>query len=376
MDKLKVTPTSSRTADVEDIVLRKKERVRLVFRPMLVDNYRSEDACIRGHFVYQKKLKKDNWIGLDALNLSKLRSDEWVKLELHSSELLFLVSELNALYDLYRTQGIPRRPTEYVSLDSHITAFIESSEEELATFLEGNKEAGVSVVSKLLAWISGLDDVSNLVDGLEKLDSSHLQKLSSLVGLGALDSCLSIWRNNADNVSEEFWQRTFEDNSFVLSQMFAYPVVVIKGKAYVGGKSIDNKGGELVDFLARNDLTKNAILIEIKPPTAKLLGAKYRDVYPISTELAGAISQVCNYKHNLTLEYFELTRKSVDKIRAFDPQCVIIAGTLRELDTDEKVCSLDLVRGQLSRTQIITYDELFGKVELLLNTLRGEQEKF
>jgi len=202
------------------------------------------------------------------------------------------------------------------------------------------------------------------------LDSSHLQRFSSLAGLGALEACVVTWRANVSNDDEDFWQRTFMDNSFVLSQMFAYPVVVIQGKAYVGGKSVGNLGGGLVDFLARNDLTKNAVLIEIKPPTAKLLGSKYRGVYPISAELAGAIAQVSHYRYDLTLEYSDLVRKSGKEFTAFDPQCVVIAGTLSELDTEDKLCSLDLVRGQLSRTTVITYDELFGKVELLLNTLR------
>ena len=80
MDRLKITPTSNRTANVQDIVLRSKKRVRLVFRPMLVDNYKSKDACIRGYFVYQKKRKNDEWEDLKTLALSGLRSGEWIKL--------------------------------------------------------------------------------------------------------------------------------------------------------------------------------------------------------------------------------------------------------------------------------------------------------
>ena len=97
---------------------------------------------------------------------------------------------------------------------------------------------------------------------------------------------MNIWKQNQDNSDEDFWQRTLSDNSFVLSQMFANPVIIIKGKAYVGGKSITNTGGSIVDFLAKNDITNDAVLIEIKTPTTKLLGNKYRDgVYPISSEL-------------------------------------------------------------------------------------------
>jgi len=288
MDRLKITPTSNRTADVQDIVLRSKKRVRLVFRPMLVDNYKSKDACIRGYFVYQKKRKNDEWEDLKTLALSGLRSGEWIKLELHSSELLKLIAEINSLYNLFREQGIPRQTFEYVKLDSHVRALIEANESDFAEFLLENEEVGIEVVLRVLRWVSGLDNVSGVV---HLWDSSNLRRLSSVVGLSALEGCMNIWKQNQDNSDEDFWQRTLSDNSFVLSQMFANPVIIIKGKAYVGGKSITNTGGSIVDFLAKNDITNDAVLIEIKTPTTKLLGNKYRDgVYPISSELSGSIS--------------------------------------------------------------------------------------
>jgi len=374
MDRLKITPTSNRTADVQDIVIRLTERVRLVFRPMLVDNYQTKDACIRGYFVYQRKRKNNEWEDLKKLPLSRLRTGEWIKLELHSSELLKLIKEINSLYNLYREEGIPRQASEYVKLDSHVKALIKANESELVGFLKENEEDGINVVSKMLRWISGLDNVSSVIKGLENLDSSSLQQLSSLVGISALDSCMNIWKKNKDNSDENFWQRTLSDNSFVLSQMFASPVIIIKAKAYVGGKSIENTGGSIVDFLAKNDITKDAVIIEIKTPITKLLGNEYRaGVYPISSELSGSISQVCYYRHSMLLEYSELSYKSHEEFRAFDPLCVVIAGNATaEFDDDDKVRSFTLLRGQLSRTQVITYDELFGKVSLLLKTLKGD----
>lgn len=373
MDRLKITPTSNRTADVQDIVLRLKKRVRLVFRPMLVDNYKSKDACIRGHFLYQKKLKNDEWEDLKTFPLSGLRSGEWIKLELHSSELLKLIAEINSLYNLYREEGIPRQASEYVKIDSHVKALIKANESELVEFLKENEEDGINVVSKMFRWISGLDNFSRVIQGLETLDYSNLRQLSSLFGISSLERCIKIWEQNKDNSDENFWQQTLSNNSFVLSQMFAYPVIIIKEKAYVGGKSITNTGGSIVDFLAKNNITKDAVIIEIKTPTTKLLGSKYRGVYPISNELSGSISQVCHYRHNMLLEYFRLSYKSPEEFRAFDPLCVVIAGNATEEFEDEnKLRSFTLLRGQLSRTQVVTYDELFGKVSLLLKTLKGD----
>ena len=65
-------------------------------------------------------------------------------------------------------------------------------------------------------------------------------------------SSLAIWETNKDNDDEEFWQTTLSQNSFVFSQIFSFPVVVLGGKVYVGGKGIDNRGGNLLDFLCAN----------------------------------------------------------------------------------------------------------------------------
>jgi hypothetical protein len=42
----------------------------------------------------------------------------------------------------------------------------------------------------------------------------------------------------------------FVRHVFVLSQLLASPIVVIRGKAYVGGSRIDDAHGNLVDFSA------------------------------------------------------------------------------------------------------------------------------
>ena len=76
---------------------------------------------------------------------------------------------------------------------------------------------------------------------------------------------------------------------YVLEQVFSWPVTIVNEKAYVGGKAVDNKGGGLVDFLVKNQLTNNVALIEIKTPGTELLSKnEYRNgVYNLSEELTG-----------------------------------------------------------------------------------------
>ena len=63
---------------------------------------------------------------------------------------------------------------------------------------------------------------------------------------------------------EELWQRFFEEQMWIFSQLLSVPVIMFKSRAYVGGKGFDFKGGKITDFLYQNALTKNLAIIEIK----------------------------------------------------------------------------------------------------------------
>lgn len=187
-----------------------------------------------------------------------------------------------------------------------------------------------------------------------------------------LKDILKIWDENQENSEEEFWQKVFWNNSIVLSQIFSFPVIFIENKAYVGGKSINYKGGNVVDFLLANKLTENTALVEIKTPKTRILGSQYRaSVYSISADITGAIVQISNYKDSLTKEYHTLVNKDEEnKFNAFNPQCVVIAGTWRnEITTPAHRKSFELFRNGLKDVQLITYDELFHKIEILIELL-------
>ncbi len=69
-----------------------------------------------------------------------------------------------------------------------------------------------------------------------------LPDLNVIVGLAALKEAIEYWNVNRGNSDEEFWQKALSDRTFVLSQLFSYPTVVIQQKAYMGGKQITNRG--------------------------------------------------------------------------------------------------------------------------------------
>src|SRR5260370_10650140 len=80
----------------------------------------------------------------------------------------------------------------------------------------------------------------------------------------------------AKDLPEARWQGLFNDNPFILSLAFGFPIIAIKDLAFIGGKTFSGGGGKITDFLVKNSLTDNSALVEIKNSKAKLLTGGYR----------------------------------------------------------------------------------------------------
>jgi len=365
MEEIHISSTSRSSAEAEEIVLRLTERVRLVFIPTIVDNQKEPDACVKGVFVYQKKKQKNEWENIKEISLSQLRPAEGVQLELKSAELHHLLKNLADLYRIHRKEGVPKGRSTYVKVTDQISELGRVSEEEFQQYLEINKTTGIEIFRRLAQWLSQIDDRELVLSSLESLELDNLKQLNIIVGLGSLKHSLRTWETFRDNSDEEFWQNELLNNSFILSQIFSYPIVVIKGKAYVGGKSVSNTGGNIVDYLCKNELTDNAVLVEIKTPMTPLVGKQYRaGVYNISEEMSGSVIQVSNYANSLSKHYNGLVSDTPTRFQTFKPHCVVIAGNCqKELDEVDKRKSFELYRNGLKDVEVVTYDELFGKVE-------------
>lgn len=173
-----------------------------------------------------------------------------------------------------------------------------------------------------------------------------------------LQKALSIWEAERENASEEFWQTLFTHRPELLKLVTQGRPFVLNSKCYVGGKAIDNRGGQVVDFLAQ--CSGDAILIEIKTPTAALMGREYRaNVHPPSPELAGAVAQALNYRLTLLNEMAMLSMNSPGLI-AHHPSIVVIVGDVdrAELSAGQRR-SFELYRQSMKDILVVTYDELF-----------------
>ena len=191
-------------------------------------------------------------------------------------------------------------------------------------------------------------------------------------GVEAMRALLQVWDQNKGNSDEAFWQEKFDDSPFVLSQVLPHPIVLVRGKAYVGGKTIDNTGGQITDYLLSQAATGNAALLELKTPTAKLLGAEYRNgVYAPSADLAGAVAQLLSQRDSLVSERDRLLRVEGEELIAFNPASIVLIGCTDELNDTARRKSFELYRSSLMGVTVLTYDELFRNVEQLLAAVAG-----
>lgn len=372
MSEIRTTSTSRSTAQAGDVVIRQTDTVRLVFRPTIVENQSNPDAAVRGVFLYQRKSRDAQWHDFETIPLTSVKSGEGYKLELRSEELLKLFRELRAFYKLKEEQGVPRGQKQFVQLTPQLEQLRQLERQDVSSVLNANKQLGGSLLSKLTTWAANLYDPSPLIEKLLELEPESVAKLNAALGLNRIRAALARWEENEGNSDEEFWQRTLSEHSFVLEQIFAWPISIVQGKAYVGGKSVYNTRGNLVDFLVRNRLTRSAALIEIKTPQTRLLGNQYRQTYNVSAELSGSIMQALNYKHSLQDNYQALSRGNQDLFDSFDPQCAVIIGDTRQLDSASKTKAFELYRHQFPGLAVIPFDELFDRTRQLVQLLEDE----
>lgn len=373
MREIQTKSTSTYTADCDPIVLRQTDRIRLAFLPTLVSNPSDSQACVRGQFLYQRKLKNDQWVSVADNSLSELKSGEGYKLDIHSAELLKLLRELADLYRLYRQRGIPRGRTTFVKLEAGLARFLTLGEAELTSFLESHRDDAATTLLRLLRWFSSSQNADDIASRFSEMAPERLPSLTAILGLAAVKDALRYWRQNAANSTEEFWQRCLADRTYVLSQIFAHPVMIIKSKAYVGGKQIDNQGGNVVDFLASVESTDAVLLIEIKTPQTPLLGKEYRNgAFPLSFDLSGAVAQALKYRQSLMREFSSVTSGQSQKLTLGEPRCIVVAGRAdRDLTTQAMRESFELQRDRIHGLTIITYDELFRRLERLVELIEG-----
>ena len=365
-----VHSTSLNTANTTPIILNETEMIKTSFEPMLIDNEKDRSACVSGKFVHQRKSKKDESFPLEKISKKSVKTGDILELRLSSNETKKLFDGLTQLYQLHSNIGfVPPGDNTYAKIDSSLLQTIRQLEE-----INDNVESGdiiecINILFKILAKRGNLQDLSEQLGHVEGAD--NLMGLCEVVNIAKLKSYQVFFENNIENDNEEDWQSFLTSNQWLISQLFSYPATIYKDKAYVGGQTIFNISGKVVDYLYRNDLTKNVALSEIKTPKTKLLGSAYRNnIYSVSDELSGGVNQILRYKDTLLKNWQEL---SVNQdIIAFNPDCILILGNTSEFSNNDQNASFELWRSSVNGIVVLTFDELKQKIDNLINALCAE----
>jgi hypothetical protein len=271
-----------------------------------VQNEKTPAAGINGEFVYQKKARNAAWIDYRTIPLTNLKKDEGYVLSLKSAELLTLYEALKVAYQFREERGTPVGETTWI--EAPLKGLRRLGYSDVAQFFDSDAESVESFIPKVIEWLATSPQAVDVVQRM--MDSEQLPDLNARLGLASLKTTLAKWQENQSNDNEEYWQKLLASRTYVLSQVLSFPLVVIRSKAYLGGKGIDNRRGKYTDFLAANALTRSAVIVEIKTPLTPLLCGEYRDdVYPFSEELSNflALSPKCYTKDG---RFWEITRCS------------------------------------------------------------------
>lgn len=218
-----------------------------------------------------------------------------------------------------------------------------------------------------------VSEVQKRVNDLKRAAPEKLFQLHRNIELVNLDTLIVNFKKLLDQPkkTEKRWQKIFDLNPFILSMIFGYPVVKVLREASVGAPHLDGSGAKIADFLAKNPVTSNAALVELKTPQAELLAAKpYRGatnanpVYQPHADLSGAVAQVLDQRYRLQKDI--ATHRSNNRgleLTTYHVDCVVVAGRTPE-DEDCRQ-SFEIYRQSLKDVRIVTFDELLIKLESL-----------
>ena len=178
--------------------------------------------------------------------------------------------------------------------------------------------------------------------------------------------------------SEAQWQRLLDQNPFILSLVFGYPIVRLASQGAVGGWRLKG-GAKIADYVVKNQLTHAVALVELKTPDTPLLtGRDYRAGVPnVSPKLTGAVMQVLDQRlklqKSLNLIKDEENDEEVRSAEALGIDCIVIAG--RPPSDRKAIKSFELFRSGLKDVRIFTFDELLAKTKSLLTLLTSAPEE-
>lgn len=271
-------------------------------------------------------------------------------------------------------------------VDVPIEEFRVASQKEISVLeaLEGqDKGAVLNAVKTYLHGQITEADVQLLLDRRKALDT--FDKL--LIDPNFFTAKLQQHSTTGEGV----WQKFFEANTWI----FGYGLKLVacskfndrKLEQITSGANTFTGGGKRSDALMRTrGFVQTLLFAEIKRHDTNLLMARqYRepDVYQVSPELSGAVSQVQKTAYKAVANLASLHRTHTPEgsfqfdVSTVSPRKVVIIGNSAMLAEGaevnvEKMTSFELYRRSHQDVEILTFDELFARSKFIVESQESE----
>lgn len=202
-----------------------------------------------------------------------------------------------------------------------------------------------------------------------------LAKLRGDIELVTLEALITRYEGMlGEKLNEGHWQDFFNENPFILSMAFGYPVIKVRDQASVGGRKLSGDGEKITDFLVKNSLTNNTAIFEIKTPQTSILNkTPFRDgVYTPAADLSGSINQALDQKYQFQKQIAQIKDNTrLYDIESYAVHCCLVIG--KTPDGDDRKKSFELFRRNSKDVEIVTFDELLEKLKQLSAVLRAAE---
>ncbi len=223
---------------------------------------------------------------------------------------------------------------------------------------------------------ASLESARRTVGTAAIIEPSALTILHAEIEVATLDAVIKEYENRLiANLTEPSWQAYFEKNLLVLKLVFTRPVRLIHRQPHVHGSGLPGSGAQIGDFFLA-ERGQALALVEIKRPSTELLATgAYRPptIYAPSKDLSGAITQTLFQKSEMAVNWSTHLRDDRDvgllvELEADVIRCIVLAGTLPNDPKQRR--SFNVFRHACKDVEVITYDELLGKMKLLRDGLK------
>lgn len=361
MKVIKAHKVAQNLVQITPVILEQNSKFRRLFLGQLA---KSEDGgwSVRG-VLTAERMGNDGWRPIDATSISHLKAGELAKFELHTENVRRLITGLHVLADAAENQGVPLRSTDLVV----------GKRDEVVRIVEKDHK---KIIEQLIEQKRGSDFWQALTslspDLATQLADASIQSTRRLA-LSAFQAELQkeIW-------GELEWERFFVTNQWILGYGLRYQFLgILQRQANYGGVNMSGKGAQRGEFLMATHADQRfTVLVEIKKPDSPIFtqagdSNPYRSGVPgFSTEFVNAISQV---QSNTRTWDKEGSQREDDReflfrqgIHTISPRSILIFGHSKQLSSPGKVKSFELLRGHLSGTDIITFDELFNRATFIV----------